>query len=192
MRRATLQRVLPRPTTWGRRPSSAPPNSRVMLVALARSRGVVLATAESCTGGLVSSALTSVPGSSACVAGGVVSYLASVKESVLSVPAETIEERDGVVSSQTAEAMARGVCERLGAGLAVEYDRCCRADGRHQRNPGGYRVVRSFRRWYRVVGGVPLRRLALEKCASKPWPMRFRCCSITWWMSRGRNARLLP
>lgn len=88
------------------------------VVALARSRGVVLATAESCTGGLVSSALTSVPGSSACVAGGVVSYLASVKESVLSVPAETIE-RDGVVSSQTAEAMARGVCERLGAGLAV-------------------------------------------------------------------------
>ncbi|MBS5449744.1 MAG: CDP-diacylglycerol--glycerol-3-phosphate 3-phosphatidyltransferase [Coriobacteriia bacterium] len=84
----------------------------------ARTSRTRLGTAESLTGGLISATLTSVPGSSDVVAGGVASYMASVKQSVLGVPGRTIEER-GVVSSQTACAMARGALSTLGVDVAV-------------------------------------------------------------------------
>ncbi len=106
------------------------------VIALARSRGVVLATAESCTGGLVSAALTSVSGSSACVAGGVVSYAPEVKTSVLGVPTDVID-KDGVVSSETAEAMAAGVCRQLKAGLAVSTTGVAGPTGGTRENPVG-------------------------------------------------------
>jgi nicotinamide-nucleotide amidase len=83
-----------------------------------RGRGLTLATAESCTGGLVASRLTSVAGSSDVFLGSVVSYANSVKESELGVPAAVLEEH-GAVSAETAEAMARGARERLGADVAV-------------------------------------------------------------------------
>lgn len=84
----------------------------------ARESGTTLGTAESCTGGLASAALTSVPGSSAVVLGGVTSYAASVKERVLGVPTEVIEAH-GVVSEQVARAMAKGACHVLGCDVAV-------------------------------------------------------------------------
>ena len=85
----------------------------------AAARGVTIATAESLTGGLVAAALTSVPGSSAVVRGGVVSYATDVKVSLLGVP-ESVVAAHGVVSAECAQAMAAGVRERLGAtdGLA--------------------------------------------------------------------------
>jgi nicotinamide-nucleotide amidase len=83
-----------------------------------RSRGLTLATAESCTGGLVAARLTSVPGSSDVVLGGVVSYANAVKESELGVPASMLETY-GAVSAETATAMARGARARLGADVAV-------------------------------------------------------------------------
>ncbi len=83
-----------------------------------RSRGLTAATAESCTGGLVAARLTSVPGSSDVVLGGIVSYANAVKESELGVPAEVLESY-GAVSAETATAMARGVRARLGADVAV-------------------------------------------------------------------------
>jgi len=89
-----------------------------IVLELCRARGLTLATAESCTGGLVAARLTSVPGSSAVVLGGVVAYANAVKESELGVPEAVLHEH-GAVSAEAAAAMARGACERLGADLAV-------------------------------------------------------------------------
>ena len=83
-----------------------------------RERGLMLATAESCTGGLVAARLTAVPGSSDVVAGGIVSYANEVKIDQLGVPAALIEEH-GAVSAEVAEAMARGARRRLGVDVAV-------------------------------------------------------------------------
>jgi nicotinamide-nucleotide amidase len=83
-----------------------------------RARGLTLATAESCTGGLVAARLTSVPGSSDVVLGGVVAYADGVKRAELGVPAELITEH-GAVSAEVAAAMARGARRRLGADIAV-------------------------------------------------------------------------
>lgn len=88
------------------------------VLAACRARGLTIATAESCTGGLVAGALTAVPGSSDVVDRGFVTYSNSAKMALLGVPAETLE-RFGAVSAQTAEAMARGAVRAAGTGLAV-------------------------------------------------------------------------
>jgi nicotinamide-nucleotide amidase len=85
---------------------------------LCRARMLTLATAESCTGGLVAARLTSVPGASDVVAGGVVAYSDEVKRAELDVPADLLE-RHGAVSAEVAAAMARGARARLGVDLAV-------------------------------------------------------------------------
>jgi len=85
---------------------------------LCRARGLTLATAESCTGGLVAARLTSVPGSSDVVLGGIVAYADEVKRAELGVPAELIAEH-GAVSAEVAAAMASGARKRLGADVAV-------------------------------------------------------------------------
>jgi nicotinamide-nucleotide amidase len=89
-----------------------------IVLGLAREQGVSLATAESCTGGLVASRLTSVPGSSDVFRGGVVAYSDDVKEAELGVPHAVLEEH-GAVSAESAKAMAEGARERLGADVAV-------------------------------------------------------------------------
>lgn len=90
------------------------------LVAALKARGLTLAAAESCTGGLAAKRLTDVPGASAVFLGGVVSYTNGVKERVLHVPHETLETYSAV-SEQTARAMAEGVRALTGAdfGLSV-------------------------------------------------------------------------
>lgn len=90
------------------------------LIARASERGVTIGTAESCTGGLICSALTDVPGSSAVVRGGIVSYAVAIKESVLGVsPSITNDPKVGVVSAQCAEAMCVGARRVLGCDVAV-------------------------------------------------------------------------
>ena len=84
----------------------------------ARARGVTVATAESCTGGLVAGALTAIAGSSDVVAGGLVTYSNAAKTELLGVDAGLIAEV-GAVSEPVAQAMALGAVRRLGAGLAV-------------------------------------------------------------------------
>jgi PncC family amidohydrolase len=71
-------------------------------------KGLTLALAESCTGGLISSRLTDVPGSSGYFKAGIISYANDAKIQILGVPERTIQ-RYGAVSEQTARAMARGV-----------------------------------------------------------------------------------
>jgi len=88
------------------------------VLSLCRARGLSLATAESCTGGMVAARLTSIPGSSEVFLGGVVAYSDDVKRAELDVPAEILETH-GAVSAEAAEAMARGARERLGADVAV-------------------------------------------------------------------------
>jgi len=85
---------------------------------LCRARGLTVATAESCTGGLVAARLTSIPGSSDVVLGGLVAYANEVKERELGVPAALLVEH-GAVSAEVAEAMARGARDRLRADVAV-------------------------------------------------------------------------
>jgi nicotinamide-nucleotide amidase len=83
-----------------------------------RELGLRLATAESCTGGLVGARLTDVAGASETYAGGVVAYSDELKTRLLGVPPETLE-RYGAVSAETARAMAEGARAALGADVAV-------------------------------------------------------------------------
>jgi len=89
-----------------------------LVLDLARERGLSLAAAESCTGGLVAAQLTSVPGSSDVFRGGIVSYDNAVKRAQLGVSEETLAAH-GAVSPETAAEMASGVCDALGADAAV-------------------------------------------------------------------------
>ncbi len=84
----------------------------------ARARGLKVATAESCTGGLVAGALTDIAGSSDVVDHGFVTYSNAAKQRMLGVPADTLREH-GAVSRQTAEAMARGALGKGGADIVV-------------------------------------------------------------------------
>lgn len=81
-------------------------------------RGLTLATAESCTGGLVAAALTAIAGSSAVVERGFVTYSNAAKRELLGVPADLIEAH-GAVSEAVARAMAEGALARSPARLSI-------------------------------------------------------------------------
>jgi competence/damage-inducible protein CinA-like protein len=99
-------------------------------------QGLTLATAESCTGGMVAQRLTSVPGSSRVFRGAVVAYSNEVKEVELGVPLEVLE-RHGAVSAEAAAAMAAGARERLGADIAVAVTGIAGPNGGSQEKPVG-------------------------------------------------------
>ena len=88
------------------------------LLDLCKAKKLMLATAESCTGGLVAGALTDIAGSSAVVDRGFVTYTNEAKAEMLGVPADTLKEH-GAVSRETAEAMAKGALAHSRADLAV-------------------------------------------------------------------------
>jgi nicotinamide-nucleotide amidase len=90
----------------------------VIVADLLRERGWTIATAESCTGGMVAARLTDAAGASDVVAGGIVSYANDVKQRLLGVEAGDLREH-GAVSAVVAQAMARGAIDRLGAQIAV-------------------------------------------------------------------------
>ncbi len=89
-----------------------------LVLDLLRERGWTLVTAESCTGGQLGHALTNVTGASDVYLGGIIAYSNQIKEQLLNVPAATLAEH-GAVSAATAEAMAQGARERLGASAAL-------------------------------------------------------------------------
>jgi nicotinamide-nucleotide amidase len=88
------------------------------LLDLCRAKKLTIATAESCTGGLVAATLTEIPGSSDVVERGFVTYSNAAKTAMLGVPADVIA-RFGAVSRETAEAMAQGALAHSPADLAV-------------------------------------------------------------------------
>lgn len=106
------------------------------LVALLNARGLVCATAESCTGGGVGSAITSVPGSSSVFSGGVISYANEVKRDVLGVPDDVLATK-GAVSSECAAAMAEGARRLMHADMAVSLTGIAGPDGGSAEKPVG-------------------------------------------------------
>ena len=106
------------------------------LVELLKANGLTCATAESCTGGGVGSAITAVPGSSAVFAGGVISYSNEVKREILGVKAETLA-TVGAVSSETAAQMAEGARRLLKTDLAVSLTGIAGPDGGSEEKPVG-------------------------------------------------------
>ena len=101
---------------------------------LAKDRAV--ATAESCTGGLLGAALTALPGSSAWYLGGVVAYANSLKTRLLGVPPETLAAH-GAVSAETARAMAEGIRVDSGADYSVSVTGIAGPDGGTPAKPVG-------------------------------------------------------
>ena len=106
------------------------------LVALLKAQGLTCATAESCTGGGVGSAITAVPGSSAVFAGGVISYSNDVKRDVLGVSSDILQ-NVGAVSSETAAQMAAGARRLLKTDLAVSLTGIAGPDGGSEEKPVG-------------------------------------------------------
>ena len=99
-------------------------------------QGKTLATAESCTGGLIGGALTSVSGSSAVYKGGIISYWSQIKHRLLGVDEEVLN-RLGPVSAPVAQAMARGARDTLQADIAVSVTGLAGPDGDEFGNPVG-------------------------------------------------------
>jgi nicotinamide-nucleotide amidase len=83
-----------------------------------RGIGLMIATAESCTGGMLAAAITALPGSSDIFDRGFVTYSNDAKEEMLDVPGDTLRQH-GAVSSQTATAMVRGAIKHSRAEIAV-------------------------------------------------------------------------
>lgn len=117
-------------------PSNATPPEQAIRSFLDGRNDVTIATAESCTGGAVAARLTSVSGSSAYVAGGVVSYANTVKEQLLCVPPDVLR-NPGAVSEECARAMAEGARERLNVTHAVSTTGIAGPDGGTARKPVG-------------------------------------------------------
>jgi PncC family amidohydrolase len=105
-----------------------------------RARGWTIATAESCTGGLIAHLLTEVPGSSAYVEGGLVTYSNAIKVALTDVPLATLDAH-GAVSAQVAVAMAEGARRRLGTDIAVSVTGIAGPDGGSAAKPVGLTYI---------------------------------------------------
>lgn len=152
-----------------------------------RAAGVMLATAESCTGGLVIGALTEIPGSSAIVDRGFVTYSYDAKSEMLGVPPAMIAEH-GAVSEPVARAMAEGALARSRAQLAIAVTGVAGPGSDSQAKPAGLvhfavaqtgRGVIHERREYGDIGRDAVRRatvmtaldLILERLAAPQRPL---------------------
>jgi PncC family amidohydrolase len=119
-------------------------------------RGVTIATAESCTGGLVAKLITDLAGSSGYFRGGIVSYANEVKVRLLGVPEEGLAAH-GAVSAQVARSMALGALSRTGADLAVAVTGVSGPGGGSPGKPVGLTYVAVADR-----AGVEVRRFAWD------------------------------
>ena len=106
------------------------------LIARYRAAGLMAATAESCTGGLIAGLLTEIPGSSDMLERGFVVYSNAAKQELLGVPAETLA-RHGAVSDETAVAMAEGALHASRVEVAVSVTGIAGPDGETAAKPVG-------------------------------------------------------
>ena len=136
---------------------------------LCRARGFLVATAESCTGGLVAAALTEIAGSSDVVDRGFVTYSNEAKQAMLGVPAAMLR-RHGAVSAQTAKAMAAGALKHSRADITVSITGIAGPGGGTKQKPvglvhfaaakrGGRRVARK--KLFGAVGRSRVRQLSV-------------------------------
>jgi len=103
------------------------------LAAKLRENKSTVATAESCTGGLIADKLTDTPGSSVYMMGGIVAYNNEIKEKILGVSGETLA-KFGAVSEQTAKEMAEGARHRFGSKFGVSSTGLAGPDGDSERD----------------------------------------------------------
>ena len=107
-----------------------------VVLSLLKQRGATLATAESCTGGLIAKRMTDLPGSSAVFLGGAVTYSTPSKHRVLGIDSGLLEEK-GAVSPETAAAMAEGVRRLYGSDYALSATGVAGPDSDDRGNPVG-------------------------------------------------------
>jgi nicotinamide-nucleotide amidase len=140
------------------------------LIARARERGLKIACAESCTGGLVSGLLTEIPGSSAVVERGFVVYSNDAKHELLGVEAEVLRDY-GAVSAETARAMALGALAHSRANIALSITGVAGPDGGSPQKPVGLvhfgcakatGGVETIERRYGDLGRTAVRLAAVE------------------------------
>jgi nicotinamide-nucleotide amidase len=146
----------------------------IALLELCKGRKLMVATAESCTGGLVAGALTDIAGSSAVVDRGFVTYTDEAKQQMLGVPAATLAAH-GAVSRETAEAMARGALGHAAADIAVSITGIAGPGGGSAEKPVGLvhfaagdrngRLIHRERR-FGDVGRGEVRRLSVLQALS--------------------------
>ena len=110
------------------------------VIAMSRATASTIATAESCTGGLVGHLLTEIPGSSEVFRGGIIAYADAVKIASLGVPGQTLASH-GAVSAQTAVAMAEGARRVLGVDVAVSVTGIAGPGGGTAEKPVGLTYV---------------------------------------------------
>lgn len=106
------------------------------LLEICRRKKLTIATAESCTGGLVAGMLTEIPGVSSMLDRGFITYSNRAKQEMLGVPAATLEAH-GAVSRETAEAMAKGALADAPVDLAVSVTGVAGPDGGSDEKPVG-------------------------------------------------------
>lgn len=113
------------------------------MMAVLKAYHVKVATAESCTGGLVAKMLTDYDGASLFFEGCVVAYTPALKNKVLGVPAQLIAD-EGVVSAPVAEAMAKGVCELTGSKYGIGITGIAGPGGATELHPVGTIFISVF------------------------------------------------
>lgn len=134
-----------------------------------RARGLKVATAESCTGGLIAGALTEIAGSSDVLDRGFVTYSNSAKQAMLDVPANTLQTH-GAVSRETAAAMAKGALSNSSADLVIAVTGIAGPGGGSAEKPVGLvqfaaaskagALVENVKR-YGEIGRAEVRRLTV-------------------------------
>lgn len=143
----------------------------VQVIERAKARGVMIATAESCTGGLIAGALTAIAGSSAVIDRGFVTYSNDAKMDMLGVPKDTIDTH-GAVSAETAKAMAEGALAHSRAALTVSVTGIAGPGGGSDDKPVGLvwfgcaqtgQPTQTFNRRYGDVGRDQVRALTVEE-----------------------------
>lgn len=139
-----------------------------LVLDLFRARRLKIATAESCTGGLVTAALTAIAGSSDVVDCGFVTYSNEAKETMLGVPAATLK-RHGAVSAETAAAMAKGALRNSQADVAVAITGIAGPSGGTRQKPVGLVYFAAAGRDGRCIARVrrygSIGRKAVRECS---------------------------
>ena len=151
-------------------PPSTLDEAAALLTALQKA-GLTIATAESCTGGLIAAALTAIPGSSASVLAGFVTYSNAAKASMLGVPMEVIKSQ-GAVSEAVARQMAEGALARSGAAIALSCTGVAGPGGGSAAKPVGLVWMAAAHRDGRIIAEhvifpgdrTAIRAATVEKC----------------------------